>query len=170
MTAAVDLPLRDEPWYHCFGCSPRHPFGLRLDPRRTGDDGVTDTVTFSLDLCSYPGVVHGGIVTTAVDDTMANAILLEHGVLVFSSGLRVRFLAPVVADQPYVINARITEVWPGGYRVTSEVIAPSGDEVLVADGTFAPLRPDHLARMASIDDGIAAQLRCHMVLSESSGT
>jgi acyl-coenzyme A thioesterase PaaI-like protein len=152
-------PLRDEPWFRCFGCSSHHPYGLRLDPRRTATDAVACTVVFDPALCSYPGITHGGIVTTAVDDVMANLLLIERGVMVFSTTLRTRFLAPVASGRPYAITARITRSWEGGYRTEAEVVSPEGEKALVAEATWAHVRPEHLGGLMAGNSEAAQRLK-----------
>jgi acyl-coenzyme A thioesterase PaaI-like protein len=151
--------LRDEPWFRCFGCSSRHPYGLRLDPRRTATDEVACTVAFDPGLCSYPGITHGGIVTTAVDDVMANLVLIERGVLAFSTTLRTRFLAPVASGRPYQIIARITRSWEGGYRTEAEVVSPEGEKALVAEATWAHVRPEHLGDLMTDNSEAARRIK-----------
>jgi acyl-coenzyme A thioesterase PaaI-like protein len=151
--------LRDEPWFRCFGCSSHHPYGLRLDPRRTATDEVGCTVAFDPKLCSYPGITHGGIVTTAVDDVMANLLLIERGVLAFSTTLRTRFLAPVASGRPYRITARITRSWEGGYRTEAEVVSPEGEKALAAEATWARLRPEHLGDLMADNSEAARRIK-----------
>ncbi|MEU1601402.1 PaaI family thioesterase [Streptomyces sp. NPDC005708] len=167
--AAGTAGLRDQPWFRCFGCSSHHPQGLRLDPRRTAPDEVACTVVFGPDLCSYPGITHGGIVTTAVDDVMANLILIERGVLVFSATLRTRFLQPVATGRPYRIIARITRSWEGGYRTEAEVVTPEGAQALVAEATYAHVRPEHLGDLMAVGGEAAARLRPHLAPSDRIG-
>jgi acyl-coenzyme A thioesterase PaaI-like protein len=119
-------------------------------------------VVFDPDLCSYPGIVHGGIVTTAVDDVMANLVGIERGVLVLSVTLRTRFLVPVAVGRPYRIAARITRSWEGGYRTEAEVVSTEGEQALVADATYAHLRHEHVGGLMADGSEAAARLRPHL--------
>jgi acyl-coenzyme A thioesterase PaaI-like protein len=58
----------------CFGCGQANLFGLQLEVSRDGDR-VSGRFFAKQDHQGPPGVVHGGIVTTALDEAMA---LLVH--------------------------------------------------------------------------------------------
>ena len=141
------MALRDEEWFRCFGCSPRNPRGLALEPRLTGSDEATCDVTFDADLASHPGIVHGGIVSTAVDDLMANLLVMQRRVLTFSTVLRTRFLSPVLTGRPYRIVARITGEWDGGFRTEAEVAGGDGRVCASATATYAPIGADQFAEL-----------------------
>ena len=53
------------PENRCFGCSPTNPIGLQLSFRTSGEQVEADFVGRD-DHCGVPGVVHGGIVMTAM--------------------------------------------------------------------------------------------------------
>src|ERR1700749_3855878 len=63
----IDLPWAGEPRFRCFGCSPANPVGLALELRRLpGGEGRAEA-TFSENYASYPGIVHGGLISTVAD-------------------------------------------------------------------------------------------------------
>src|SRR4051812_2435723 len=64
----VDLPWLDEPRFQGFGCSPRNDRGLALRMYRVEENRLGTDVTFPDRYESYPGVVHGGIVSALVDE------------------------------------------------------------------------------------------------------
>jgi acyl-coenzyme A thioesterase PaaI-like protein len=60
----------------CFACGPGNPCGLHLQPRREGDLIVAEFVPGAWHE-GWRGVVHGGILTTILDETMAYALFLD---------------------------------------------------------------------------------------------
>src|SRR5215831_2816752 len=48
---------------HCFGCSPRNLHGLRLTMSKI-QNGLSSEFTLGEDFESYPGRIHGGIIST----------------------------------------------------------------------------------------------------------
>jgi len=137
------MPLRGEDWFNCFGCAAGNARGLQLEPRRTGRGHAECDVTFAADLCSYPGIVHGGLITTACDDLMANLILIEYAVLTLSVSLRTRFLEPVRTGVPHVVMAEITGNGPESFSAAAELTTTDGRSCAVTQGTFAPVRAEH---------------------------
>lgn len=80
---------------------------------------------------SYPGRLHGGIVSTILDETIGRAIMIRHdhefwGV---TMEITVRFKKPVPLEEELRVIGRIT-------RDTSRTFAGTG-EILLADGTVA---------------------------------
>ncbi len=58
----------------CFGCSPRHPSGLRMRFRREGDRVTTRFVPQS-EHQGPPGIVHGGLGLTIADELAAWTVI-----------------------------------------------------------------------------------------------
>jgi len=64
----------------CFICGLRNPIGLRMVFYEDREEGlVWARLTISDDYCSYPGVVHGGIVATVLDETSGRALIVSTG-------------------------------------------------------------------------------------------
>jgi acyl-coenzyme A thioesterase PaaI-like protein len=60
----------------CFGCSPTHPSGLNLRFRRRGER-VLSRYTIADRFHGAPGVAHGGIVATILDEISCAAVNLR---------------------------------------------------------------------------------------------
>ena len=71
----VDAPAPGEPvvsHYHlCFGCGVDHPTGLHM--QITAGEGLNVTAEFEVgvDHQGAPGLAHGGMLTTAIDETLS---------------------------------------------------------------------------------------------------
>ncbi len=75
--------------HHCFGCGRLNLYGLRLHFFRTSE-GVMAPFTPEQRHEGYTGVVHGGIITTVLDEVMAWALYAE-GIWAVTGDIRVRF-------------------------------------------------------------------------------
>ncbi|MFH9005887.1 PaaI family thioesterase [Streptomyces afghaniensis] len=135
----VELPWLDEPAFRCFGCSPRNRIGLALKMFRTDDGGLATDVTFSEEYASYPGVVHGGIVSALVDELMGDLIALDRGMLAFSVTLRTKFLRPLGTRTSYRCVARITGEGDGVVRAEADVLAEDGEPHVMASSAYRPI-------------------------------
>ena len=58
----------------CFGCSPTHPTGFRLEFDKEGDV-VTTRFVPKTEHQGPPGILHGGLVTTLADELAAWTII-----------------------------------------------------------------------------------------------
>jgi acyl-coenzyme A thioesterase PaaI-like protein len=141
-SAAIELPWLADPKFCCFGCSPRNPVGLALTMVRLGDGRVASYTTFDEQYASYPGVVHGGIVTVLVDEVMGNVIALDRGVLAFLVTLRSRMLLPLRTGVRYRTAARIAKISSGLLHTEADVTGPDGETNVMASATYQPIRSE----------------------------
>lgn len=95
--------------YHCFGCDPHSPVGLRLTFFRDGDV-LRSRWTPRAELEGYPGVIHGGIQATLADEIGGWYIHVVRGTAGMTRHLSVTYHTPAdTADAPFVLEARETE-------------------------------------------------------------
>ena len=122
---------------YCFVCGPDNPWGLHLSP--SGGDGVS-MVSFSPERRhqGFAGVVHGGLVSTLFDETMAYAAMSLGGQFA-TAEIRVRFRAPVRTSGPIEVRAEITEQRGRVVRLKAR-LTQAGEERATAEGTFVQVR------------------------------
>ena len=141
-SAAIELPWLADPKFRCFGCSPRNPLGMALTMVRLADGRVASYPTFSEEYASYPGVVHGGIVTALVDEVMGDLIALDHGLLAYLVTLRTRMMLPLRTQVRYCAAARITKIGNGLLHTEADVTGPDGEIRVTASATYQPIRSE----------------------------
>ena len=124
----------------CFGCSPQNAIGLGLTMRRTEGAGLVSTFRVPERFESYPGVVHGGIVSTILDEVMGNVPAVLEGKLCFTVTLRVKYIAPLRINQLYrCIARRLDDGDSNGdlYKVDGTIeTADTGEVVTFATATY----------------------------------
>lgn len=96
--------LRARPQSRCFVCGPDHPHGLRIAYRIASDGAVSALWTPAADWEGFEGVIHGGIVSTVLDEAMSKAVVASK-CEALTSELRVRFRRRVSPDQALHIRA-----------------------------------------------------------------
>src|SRR5438045_2078974 len=105
-----DIPddwLNDYSTYQqCFVCGQHNAHGLKTVYRQDGDRIVT---TFSGDERhqGFPGVLHGGIISTLLDETMGRTALFERA-WVMTGRLEVRYRSPAPIGEPLTVSAWAT--------------------------------------------------------------
>src|SRR5579884_3765767 len=93
------------PENQCFACGPGNPYGLQLHFHR--EDGVTWAEFVPARWHEgWQGVVHGGIVTTLLDEAMAYTLFFD-GYQALTARLQVRFRSAVRRDDHLRVEARI---------------------------------------------------------------
>ena len=78
--------------HKCFVCGPDNPIGLHLTFRL--EDGVcVSEFTPGENHQGYPGVIHGGMIYSALDDVMANWLYLR-GARAYTARCEIRYRRP----------------------------------------------------------------------------
>ena len=113
----------------CFACGRENPIGLKLSFGFDGDEYAT-TFRVRPEYQGWTGIVHGGLLATALDETMAR-LLWEKGFNAITARLEARFHQPVSVGEVVGIRARITRQRPPVVETTAE--ARLTDGTLVAE-------------------------------------
>jgi len=90
----VSNPYNQLPAHHCFGCSTKNPIGLALKFELHGDELIcvwNPTKNYQ----GFEGMLHGGIISTIMDEAGAWAIQILAETAGLTSELRVKYLKPV---------------------------------------------------------------------------
>jgi uncharacterized protein (TIGR00369 family) len=117
----------------CFGCGQNNPIGLRLDFQWDGKTARTEFTPTKV-YQGWPGVVHGGIITSMLDEAMAYACRFG-GVNCVTGKMQIRFRRPATIDEPLVIAGKVTRKEKRWIWTKASVSLPDG--TLVAEGTAA---------------------------------
>ena len=118
----------------CFACGPENPIGLRL--RFTADgDRVRAEFTPGAHYQGYEGVLHGGIVTAALDDAMAQLFHMR-GQESLTARLEIRFRREAPVGRLLVVTATLTSERAKLFTAEAVLSLPDGTPLAEAKGTF----------------------------------
>ncbi|MEO8605828.1 MAG: PaaI family thioesterase [bacterium] len=127
----------------CFGCSADNPHGLQLRFRRRGAE-VSAQHTLADRFHGAPGIAHGGIVATLLDEISCAAVWFTRQRAVVTGELTVRYRRPCPVEVPLALSARIVgddhlryAVVEAEVRCGDEVVASSSGKFFFA-GSIAP--------------------------------
>lgn len=123
---------------YCFACGPDNPIGLHLDFHFTAEKYVAEKI-LPHEYQSYEGVVHGGIVTTMLDEAMGG-YLYSSGEKAVTARLDVRYRKPTPVGEQLVITG--WEESRRGSFVNMKATIALADGTVTAEGT---------AKMALVD-------------------
>jgi uncharacterized protein (TIGR00369 family) len=128
----------------CFGCGEANPCGLKLKFERD-EVGVRARFTPRQQDEGFFGIVHGGIVTTMLDEAMAWATYAA-GSWAMTAKMDVRFRQPVVVGAELLVLGRICSV-RGKIIETLGEIRDAATGALLASSTATFIRvPEDTAR------------------------
>ena len=132
---------------HCFVCGAANPAGLQLRFRVENDEIRSDFQPKSQHT-GYKGVVHGGVISSALDETMFWAAAFAPRQFYVSVELNVRYLKLVEAAQPYLLVARVTGAKRKLQLTAAELRDQTGAICATATATFFPMRPAEVRLVA----------------------
>jgi len=90
----------------CFGCGHNNPIGLKLSFTKDGDTCRAEFTPGSSHQ-GWPGIVHGGILASLLDEAMSYAVFFE-GFTCLTASMQIRLRQPVKVTEPLVITASVT--------------------------------------------------------------
>lgn len=130
----------------CIGCGSNHPCGLNLRVSAGEGLNVVGSCTVTQHHQGAPGLAHGGMLVTVLDEVMGslNWLLLAPAV---TGRLEVDFRQPVPVGETLRLRAWITGV--SGRKVYCAAtgwLAGPGEPVVAATGLFLQVPLEHFAR------------------------
>jgi acyl-coenzyme A thioesterase PaaI-like protein len=144
----------------CFVCGVENPCGLHVHFFHDGYHRCVARVMLSEQYQSYPGITHGGILATLLDETMGRAILAEEGTdnidgarFMFTARMEIRYRRPVPLDQEFTVRGRVDEDKGRKVEVSGEVVLADGTVAVEASATLVNIPPDQVAQMMAQDVG-----------------
>src|SRR5210317_2293445 len=84
--------------HNCFGCSPTNSSGLQMK-FYTNDSSVFSGVTVPKHLCGWNNLIHGGILSTILDEIMSWAAIYLLKRITLTKSMAIEFLKPVYNEQ-----------------------------------------------------------------------
>lgn len=140
----------------CFGCGVDHPTGLHLSITASDDLAVDARFTVTDHHQGAPGIGHGGLLSTAFDESLSATNWLLR-IAAVTAHLEVGYLAPVPVDSEVFIHASIIasrgrKVWA---HATGRLGSPNGPLAVRAASLFIQVPVEHFithGRASDIQD------------------
>ena len=134
--------LNDDTNYQlCFACGQRNSWGLRMVFRREGNRVRADFRPEERHQ-GFPGVVHGGIIASLLDETLGRTGALRRAWLM-TGKLDIRYQQPAPLGSTLHIWGEIVRERQGAIDAAGAVELPDGSTVATARGIFLRL-PEQL--------------------------
>jgi len=125
---------------HCFACGKSNPNGLRLSFEVDKEkQTVKTTFVASPVFQGWDGIVHGGILSTLLDEAMAN-LVYELGFHAVTASMEIKFKKPAPILEPLLVYGEVTEVSKRLIRAKAHIAKEDGTILAVGTSTFIRLR------------------------------
>jgi acyl-coenzyme A thioesterase PaaI-like protein len=123
---------------YCFVCGEKNPFGLRLKFSFYNGKATAEFVPQKVHQ-GYKDIVHGGIITTILDEAMVKAALMQ-GIHAMSAELTVRFRNILFTGEKTVVEALIEKM--NRKIIDASAVLKKTDDTIIAEGRAKLLRKD----------------------------
>lgn len=128
----MDIPARYQPQptsRMCFVCGRENPVGLHLTFYEDPDaNHVVASVVIPEDYQGYPGIAHGGILSTILDETSGRAIMIgaEDDPFWVTAKLEIRFRKPTPTETPLQVVGWVVKKRQRTAEVAGEIRLEDG--------------------------------------------
>jgi acyl-coenzyme A thioesterase PaaI-like protein len=133
---------------HCFVCGLENDFGLKLAFYQEAEGTIVVDYAVPDQYQGYPGVVHGGIVTTMMDEVLGRVFMIDDpNRFMFTAKLTTRYRKPVPTETPLMIVGKIVKDRGHIAEAKAELFGPDGTLLAEAEGLMVGLSDDLLKDM-----------------------
>jgi len=146
-------------WSKCFGCGDDQPAGLAMTFQAGDKLSVIGRLEVAKRYQGGPGVIHGGILSTAFDEVQGMACMVLGGPVV-TAHLEIDFARPIPLGSVLEFRARIEGTIRRKAYTTAEafiVEGPGADPdtaVATSRGLFLKVQSEHFEPTAAFIDGV----------------
>jgi acyl-coenzyme A thioesterase PaaI-like protein len=131
----------------CFGCGTNNPIGLKMQ-FQTDDEKLYSFVTVPKTMAGWDTTVHGGILSTILDEMMGWSVIYLLGKIGVTKSMSVEFLKPVPAETPLTALGCIQKVVSERLvLVTGEIYNQDSVLCVRSTGTFAAMTSQAAVRL-----------------------
>ncbi len=141
--------LRFLPTYEsCCVCGQKHPRGLRI--RFFADEDKRVFARFHPDATQtgYEDLVHGGVISSLLDELIGWSVSLSQGRLAFTAELTVRFLKPIHVGRIYLASSRLRSGHGRQWEAEGEIADEQGSLCAKGRGRYFLLSEAQTAAVA----------------------
>lgn len=134
----------------CFICGERNAAGLHMRFYEQEDGTLLGKFTAQEEHQGYPGRMHGGVISAALDETVGRAIMVRYGEVIWgvTAELNVRFFKPVPTGVPLTVVGRIDTDRSRVFEGTGRLFLPDGTVAAESTGKYVKM---DISKIADFD-------------------
>ena len=135
----------------CFVCGMDNPIGLKLKFYTDDEGRCVARFRPKPEHQGYPGHLHGGIISTLLDETMGR-VLTQQNVFALTGRLEIKFRRPVPLDQELTVIGELTRERSRAYEARGEIQLADGTSLVEGSGMYIRV-PDEMLEEAKEELG-----------------
>ena len=126
--------IRNQVHPQCIACSLTNRNGLHLKFDVADDKSVKADFQYNKVFEGYPGILHGGIISSILDSAMCNC-MFARGKAAVTAEMTIKFQHPVATCRKATVSARIIQFSHSLYLLEAEIIQ-NGEVKVTTKGKF----------------------------------
>lgn len=135
----------DSPRHLCYGCGSRNPEGLHIHFEVEGRR-VTGRFTARETHVGYPGVAHGGIAASVLDEAMGWAMYAA-GAWAMTARMEVKYRKPLPLEREVTVTAEVVRERGRVLDAVAQIRGAGGAVLAEAKAMFVRIPPDKQGEM-----------------------
>lgn len=136
---------------YCFACGLENEYGLQMEFESNGEK-LRSRVAIPGHLRGWRSLVHGGIISTLIDEGMSWAAIHLKQKFILTKNMRSEFKKPVFIEKPVVVYSFVLEdINERTVRMGAEIYDEENDLCARGEGEFALFTLEQFAKMGIID-------------------
>lgn len=137
---------------NCFACGFENKHGLNMK-FETNNEKLRCRIEVPSHLRGWSNLVHGGIISTMIDETMSWSVLHLLGKLFLTKSIKVNFKKPLIINTPLIISGYIVEQKSDRAVIMAADIYDEDDELYASgQGEFILFTPKQFIDLGVIDE------------------
>ncbi|MCJ7664874.1 MAG: PaaI family thioesterase [Desulfobacterales bacterium] len=146
--------------HNCFGCSPRNRSGLQMKFYSTERrQAVVSWLTIPDHLCGWSNLVHGGIISTILDEAMGWAAVVILKKLVVSKSITVDFIKPVLIGKEIRVEGNVGKINSEREAVLQGCIYNDNGEICARSSSlFSLFSLESIKKMGFVDQDMLGDM------------
>ena len=130
----------------CFVCGRENPNGLKMTFYEVSPGEILAEYTVSERFQGYPGVVHGGIIASMLDEATGRSHMgVGSSRFMVTASLSIRYLRPVPVGKPLKILGHAREYHGKVSKAVGEIIGPEGELLARAEAVLVDIPQETIA-------------------------
>ena len=138
--------------HNCFGCSPVNPSGLQMKFYTNGS-AVFSEVAVPEHLCGWNQLVHGGMLSTILDEIMSWAAIYLLKKITLTKSMTVEFIKPVFVNSNLKAQGKVLDIKAKHEAVMEGILYNAEDKICArSTGNFAVFSPAVAKRLGIAEE------------------
>jgi len=136
----------------CFACGKDNAFGLKMT-FYTDEQSVYSFVSLPNHLCGFKNIVHGGIISTLLDEIMSWSAIYLLDRLILTKSMTVHFVKPIFVNTDLTVQGYVLDhMNDREAKMTGKIYNKNDELCAYSEGQFALFTAESIKKLKIMDE------------------